>query len=63
MRYVTATVEDRVHQIPDIWLFGATRQDIAAGMEPKEAYAKAIRHWDEQERLEREHLAQQEQQQ
>lgn len=37
----------------DIWLVGATRADIKAGMDVKAAYAKAIAHWREQGRLAR----------
>jgi hypothetical protein len=33
---------------PQAWLMGATRADIAAGMHPTEATAKAVRTWQEQ---------------
>lgn len=39
-----ATVNERVHHIPDIWLAGYTRRGGTI--------EEAVRHWDDQARLE-----------
>lgn len=54
---VVATVDGVRHEIPEIWLVGATREDRAAGMHPSEAYARAIARWIEQGKLQDAHDA------
>jgi hypothetical protein len=54
---VTAHVDGETYSIPDIWLVGATHEDRRNGVDPRTAYARALRRWHEQAMMERDYLA------